>query len=434
MCAGSTPSLVLLAFHYPPMLGPASQRAASFAHHLPALGWDPVVVTVEGGLFHSDPAHRPPAVETIRTPAPEPSKLLHSIRRSGGRQPEDPQTISELEAGPALSRARRLVRDYLYVPDGQAMWIPFAAAALRRAVRARPGPTVLMSTSVPYSAHLAALLATRAEKVPWIAELRDPWSQIEDLIRPRSRTRKRIDAALESRVVDAASALVVTSERTREAMILAYPELSEEAIQVVRNGFEPVESPAPPPGPGDPLQLVQAGSVPAGVPLEPLLRGIDRVARRRPGRLRLRVLAAPEPWGRAARALGDPDWLELAGLVAPAAATRAVAAASANVLLRPGDEHRQFVAAKLMDYLGARRPIVGIVSPEGEMAALAKEYGDMRLVTRYDEESVARVVEELCEQHEQGMLNEPAVGRSAVKELTRASQARALEAVLSSLL
>ena len=74
--SGSTRSVVLLAYHYPPMVGPASERAASFARHLPEAGWRPIVVTVKHGLFHRDLRQTPPPVHTLRTRSPEPGRVL----------------------------------------------------------------------------------------------------------------------------------------------------------------------------------------------------------------------------------------------------------------------------------------------------------------------------------------------------------------------
>jgi hypothetical protein len=429
---------VFVAFRYPPMLGPGSLRAAAFARHLPETGWHPFVVTVGEGLFHSDESHQPLPVPTIRTRSPEPSKLLNPIRRMASpdarRSEARTKTVPDPRLNPALARVRRFVRDYVYVPDGQALWIPLARRAARTVLESAPRPQVLMSSSVPYSAHLAAMGVAKQMGIPWVAEFRDPWSQVDDLIRPRSAVRKRVDAALERRVVEAASVLVVTTDETRAAMAAAYPAMDPERIWVVRNGFEPSGVDVSPPPASAPLRLVHAGSVPDDAPIEPLLRGIDRVARSHPGELEMLVYGAPRRWSEASAQLGDPAWLSVRGLVTPAIAQEAIAAASVNVLLRPGEHHRQYVAAKLMDYLGARRPILAAISSAGEMASLGREYGDMRLVDPYTEAAVARVVEELLAQHRNGRLAQPVSAIRPTEQLTRRAQtarlAQALDAAL----
>jgi hypothetical protein len=48
------PTIVLVAYYYPPLGGVGSQRALSFARHLPALGYDVVVVTPRRGAYGLD--------------------------------------------------------------------------------------------------------------------------------------------------------------------------------------------------------------------------------------------------------------------------------------------------------------------------------------------------------------------------------------------
>jgi glycosyltransferase involved in cell wall biosynthesis len=427
MAGARTGSVVLLAFHYPPMLGAASERAASFARHLPAMGWEPIVVTVAHGLYHRSPGYAGPPVTTVRTRSPEPSRLLPRGDRSAAL---GPAMVPDRTLGSGGSRLRRFVRDYLYLPDAQVLWIPFAVAGLRRALSYASAAPVVLSTSVPYSAHLAAAWLTRRTGLPWVAELRDPWMHVHPAIRRRPRIRRRIDAALERRVVESASAVVVTSEATRQAMVRRYPALRHRA-RVVMNGFEPLEhTPASPPAPDGPLELVHAGTVPAHAPIEPLLHGIDAAAGRRPGQIRLTVLGQPGRWTRAASSMGRPAWLDVRGLVAPPAARLAAARASANLLICPGVEYDEHVAAKLMEYLGVRRPVLAIISTSGEMAALGRDYGDLRVVPRFTAAEVQAAVERLLSDHRRGLLRQAVVPSRPVDELSREAQARRLAEAL----
>ena len=425
--AGRRGHVVLLAYHYPPMLGAASERAASFARYLPACGWEPVVVTVKGGFYHRDPAHAGPAVATLRTRSPE----LSGLRGARGRAGEDGDRVVTVRPTRLVgSEVKRVVRDYLYVPDAQAPWIPFAVAGAERALAGATGPAVLLSTSVPYSAHLAAGWVARRTGVPWIAEFRDPWAHVHQAIRPRGRARVALDRALECRVVAAADAVVVTSERTRDTLERNHA-LPHERLWVVRNGYEPIDEAAGlPPAPTEPLELVHTGTVPAHVPLAPILQGIQAVAGRAPSQVRLRVLGPPDRWREAASALDDPSWLAIGGLVSPAAARRACASAAVNVLICPGVEYDEHVASKLMEYFGVRRPILATVSASGEMAALGREYGEMRVVSRYDGDEIGAAVEALLSDHRAGRLQDATTARKPIDHLTREHQAGRLALAL----
>ena len=148
----------------------------------------------------------------------------------------------------------------------------------------------------------------------------------------------------------------------------------------------------------------------------------------------MRVVGPPDRWRAAADELGGLDWLVLGGLADPATAQRTITGGSASVLLRPGEANREIVAAKLMDYLGARRPIVAIIAATGEMARLGADYGDLRLVDPYTDEGVAAAVEALLVEHVDGLLQRPVDGRRSLSELTRQAQTARLAAVLESVL
>ena len=70
---------------------------------------------------------------TLRTRSPEPTRLLNPLRASNSD--DERRCRGARHRGwrdrPALQWARRDVRDYLYLPDGQALWIPFAVQAIR---------------------------------------------------------------------------------------------------------------------------------------------------------------------------------------------------------------------------------------------------------------------------------------------------------------
>jgi hypothetical protein len=428
-------TIVVLAFHYPPMVGPASERAASFARSLPAYGWQPFIVTVRSGLYHADAGNTPPVARTWRTASPEPSRLLAGLRGSttSSEVSDGKVVVREALSGGRLEGARHFVRTYLYMPDAQALWIPFAITATERAIEAAELPVVLLSTAVPFSAHLAALAVARRKRIPWVAEFRDPWAREGDELRPRPARRKAIEDRLESWVVRSASAVLVTSDTTRDDMLSAYPELAPDDVWLVRNGIPPFEEGGRPPAPEEPMELLYAGTVPEETSVEPLLRGVKRVAERNPGRIRLRVLGPPGKWEAALARQEGFEFTSPAGLVPPAEARVAMTRSSANILLMPNAQRNLQVAAKLMDYLGARRPIIGAVSNDSEMARLGHDYGDMRLVDPYSESNVAEAVERLLAEHEAGTLQTASQGTSPLDDLSRGKQIERLAAHLNGL-
>ena len=432
MTAASTDErfAVILAYHFPPMVGAPSSRAAALARHLPASGWTPIVVTVRSGHFHRDPRQEVPPVSVDRTASPEIARAVHALQRRRWRldasvplkiRSAHPE-VRPAHTGSFAGAARQFIREWIYVPDGRVGWIPFAAGAARRALASTPGPAVLVSTSPPISAHLAASVVAARKRIPWVAEVRDPWSTDSDRVRPRSAARRRLDRAIEAMVVRRADAVVVTADRTAAEFGSAHPTLGPENVHVIRNGFEPQELDGSPPTRRDRLTFVFVGSVPEFVSVEPLVAAMSRVARRRPGEFTLRVLGPAGPWEAAAERVGDVEWLQLEGLTPPSHARAAASSASVNVLWRPREEDALIVAAKLYEYLGARRPILAILPEDSEMESLGRRFGDLRAVHSYDVGELERAVNGLIDEHRSGSLERAVEPPEPLEELSWETQ------------
>jgi hypothetical protein len=424
----TTGHAVLIAYYFPPLAGVASDRTAAMARHLGALGWEPVVITPREGFYHrSAVGAADDGAATVRTPSLELSRLL---RQAYARAPREEGggalAVRPVETGRVGGALRGLVRDFVYVPDAQVGWIPFAARAASAALRAGDGPRVVFSTSVPYSAHLAAMIAARRSGAPWVAEFRDPWSTGTSPSRSQRPARRRVDRALEGRIVRRADHVVVTTATTRAELLAAHPGLAPERVSVVTNGFEPGPV-GEPPGSDAPMMLLYAGTVAPGEDMEPVLAVLDGVHARHAGAFRLRVLGPEAPW----RSAPQRPWLELGGVVSPEQAREAMAGSSALLLVQRHPAYRGIVPGKLFEYVGARRPVLA-VGPRGtEMEGLLRAHADARLVDAAGLADLAPAVERLLEEHLAGDLQAPRVDEEVVAPLRRAEQARQLAAIFA---
>ena len=75
---------VLVAYYAPPAVGIAAQRMAGIIRHLPAHGWDPVVVAPERVHYHTDPGSEALLrdVKVVRIASPTDSRRAPPARLS----------------------------------------------------------------------------------------------------------------------------------------------------------------------------------------------------------------------------------------------------------------------------------------------------------------------------------------------------------------
>jgi hypothetical protein len=314
------------------------------------------------------------------------------------------------------------------VPDAQVGWIPFAAKAADEALAAAAGDGVVFSTSVPYSAHFAAMSVAKRRRVPWVAELRDPWSTARSPERTRSRLRQQLDRRLERCVLSRADHIVVTSEGTRGQLLETADGLDPDRISVVRNGFEPIPT-GRPPAPDEPMTILYAGTVAPGEDMAPVLEGLDRVHARHPAAFRLRVLGPTGAW----QGTLDRPWLELEGTVTPSAARQTMANSSVLLLVQLHEAYRTIIPGKCFEYIGVRRPILALVPPGSEMEELLVKHADARRVNAAAAGDLASTVEGLLAEHRAGQLQAPRVPPSVTAPLARREQAQQLAEIFERL-
>ena len=239
--------VLLLAYYAPPSTGIAVERTVGFQEHLPSFGWEAVVVTPRSPHFHQaerEGEEDPGAV--VRTGSIELSRMFRTLgrrmhrplepgreeTRETGKHLSTPElnhgsSLMPLHLSPVGSSIRRLIREFVYVPDAQIGWVPFAVRAGARVLeRDREGDWVVYSSSVPYSAHLATARLASRFRLPWVAEFRDPWSAQDESQLPRSSFRRKLDRRLERWILRTSSTF---SYPGHERLLLPYAELMQSA-------------------------------------------------------------------------------------------------------------------------------------------------------------------------------------------------------------
>jgi hypothetical protein len=150
--------VLVLAYYFPPLGGAGVQRALKFVRYLPQNGWLPTVITTRSRAY---PAHDESLLEEV---------------------PADVRVVRVWEfrvlARLAVLLHQLRLRPLYWVaswPDEEGTWAVGAFLAALREVR-RTRPAAILSTSAPFSAHLAALALHRLTGIPWVADFRDEWS------------------------------------------------------------------------------------------------------------------------------------------------------------------------------------------------------------------------------------------------------------------
>lgn len=276
--------IVIATYYWPPSGGAGVQRWLKLSRYLQEFNVDPAIITVEdelatypvrdGSLLHEVPA----GMKVIKTPTRE---LFHWYARLTGKKV--PSAGFANESGKNLmSEFGNWVRGNLFIPDPRKPWNPYWTKVAQKLID-REGFRTILTTSPPHSTQLGGLhLKSKNPHIKWIADLRDPWTDIYYYHRfKHSKLAAAIDARYEKQVITRADLVLVVSESMRTAFLNKYPSINPEAIHVLPNGWDPADFPDEIryKDVAQKLQLDYIGTMSDDYPIEGLLKALSQLNR-----------------------------------------------------------------------------------------------------------------------------------------------------------
>ncbi|MBP8710555.1 MAG: glycosyltransferase family 4 protein [Bacteroidales bacterium] len=231
--------VLIITYYWPPSGGAGVQRWLKFTKYLPSSGWFPEVLTVDplyaaypfrdDSLYGEVPVdvkvHRTKALNFFALYNRDQSKIPHAGFASG-KDKGFKSTVS------------RFIRGNFFIPDPRRGWNRFAFRRASELIRSQ-NITHIITTSPPHSTQLIGLrLKRRFPGLKWVADLRDPWTDIYyyDMFRP-SLPARMLDRNLEKRVLSRADR-IITVGKTLASLLAAKTEAVAGKTEILPNGFD----------------------------------------------------------------------------------------------------------------------------------------------------------------------------------------------------
>ena len=263
-------------------------------------------------------------------------------------------------------------------PDQFGPWKPAVLSAVEKFLREGDyRPDVLATFGSPMSDHLIGLALKRRLGVPWVAHFSDPWA--DNPVLPYDRLTRQVNRALEGRVLREADRLVFTSDETVELVASRQGRWLTGKARVLEHAFEPELFDAPAALDESSIVIRYLGDFYGRRTPAPLFEALRRLLDTEPAALagvRFELVGAK-----------DERQLEEAGLAALpgglAVSRPTVGYLESLRLMRESDgllvidapaELSVFLPSKLIDYVGAARPVFGI-TPRGTAASVIRRLG-----------------------------------------------------------
>ena len=384
-------NVLIVVYPWPPAGGPGVQRCLKFAKFLPEFGWNPIVLTVEepevSAIDESLLGHDHD-IEVHRTKKLEPYNLYRFFT---GKKRKEAIPVGQLKnvSNPRISeRVSSWIRTNLFIPDAKVGWKPYAVAEGKRILRSRDISAVL-SSGPPHTAHLIARKLALKFNLPWIADFRDPWTDIDyyDKLNRSAFAAKR-DRRLESECLQAASALTTVSAGLVR-LFASKPHAP--SCRLIPNGFDRDDLPEPSPRSSGPFTIYYGGSMSLDRIPHALIHALGAFKKQRPEidfHFNLAGSACAEFKEAIDDAGLDANYRELGYLPHREAARRMSEADLLLLSINRVRNNRGIVTGKIFEYMGIRIPILGIGPVDGDAARLLSETDSGRMFDYEDSDEV----------------------------------------------
>jgi glycosyltransferase involved in cell wall biosynthesis len=221
--------VLLIGYPFPLRQG-GSPRLLGLAKYLPEFGWQPIILTAPLDL-KSDGTYN--IIETQYRSALGFWTRLFRLNPDKDIRNQIKQRLSDTGKKSLLDRLLTLAGEIVNYPDSDKGWKPFAVKAGDEIIR-NEGIDAIISTSAPITVHLIAKELKLKHKIPWIADLRDLWSQNHNY--SYSPIRRWFDTRLELKTFSKADALVTVSRPWADKLSALH---RGKAVYAITNGFDP---------------------------------------------------------------------------------------------------------------------------------------------------------------------------------------------------
>jgi hypothetical protein len=239
--------VLLITYYWPPSGGAGVQRVLKTAKYLQSFGWEPVVYAPADAAYpitdHTLADDIPPGMEVIHGPIWEPYELYKRFTGKGGQKAVYSGFLSEDKQPSLTERLSVWIRGNFFIPDARCFWIRPSVRYLKQWLATHPVDAIL-SSGPPHSVHLIARGLQRASGLPWLADFRDPWTNIDFYDQLMlSRWADRRHRRLEHQVLRDANQVVTVSWTWAEELNA----LGATHTRVITNGYDHADFAGPAP-------------------------------------------------------------------------------------------------------------------------------------------------------------------------------------------
>ncbi len=420
--------LLIITYYWPPSGGGGVMRWLKFVKYFREFGWEPVVYTPENPEMPAEDeslfTQVPEGITVIKRPVWEPYSLYK--RFTGQKKDRRINTgfLAESETPKLTEQLSVWIRGNFFIPDARKYWIKPSVSFLKKYLDENPVDAII-STGPPHSMHLIGLGIKKSLNIPWVADFRDPWTNID--FYPKLKLTRWADKKhrrLEKEVLSKADEVVTVSWNWAKD----FQKIVDRDVKVITNGYDSADFPEEHEKTevDKKFTLVHIGAMNADRNPENLWKVLSEMVNTVEGfkeNLEIRLIGSNDV--SVVSSLGKNGLIENTKLISYLPHGEVLQQTrSAQILLLPLNDTPNvsgIIPGKLYEYLASRRPILCIGPEDGDSARIIAESKSGKISEFSETKGLHQIMNSYYSEYiEKGVIDLQAVNieRFSRKELT----------------
>ncbi|MGM0530855.1 MAG: glycosyltransferase family 4 protein [Bacteroidota bacterium] len=368
--------VLIITYYWPPGSGPGVQRFLKMSKFLYEFGWEPIILTVKNGSYPSTDYSLlndiPQKLKVYKTKTIEPFTLYNKLTGGKGKQ-VGVGMIGLQDKKSLIKKLSLFIRANIFLPDARRGWIPFAYKEANK-IHNKTKLDAIVTTGPPHSTHFIGLKLKKHLSLPWLVDMRDPWSNnFFNKALPRTHYTKKLEKKFEDKILKNADFVTTVSPGLKEEF-----QHRNQNIEIIYNGYDQEDIPEPIHHKSSTFSLSYIGNMKPNQNIKALWEAIKELCEEIDGfKKNFRISLTGNLDASLLEALKRDNLDEIANIqqfVPHNQATELMNRSQLLLFIVPKtDSNKLIITGKLFEYIATCSPILSIGPVDGDAAKILAE-------------------------------------------------------------
>ena len=234
--------LLLITYYWPPSGGAGVQRWLKLSKYLALQGVEVHILTVnpkKASYTTIDKSLLKDVHQNLIIHTTDSFEIINYYSKIVGKKNVPSAGFSNVNNNSIIQKTVNSLRSNLFIPDPRKGWNKYAYKKALQIINKHNINTVI-TTSPPHSTQLIGLKLKKSSNINWIADLRDPWTDIYYYhLLGHSKLSKSIDKKFEKSVIEHSDKILTVSKGLSEIFQSKSDLEASDKIIIMPNGYDP---------------------------------------------------------------------------------------------------------------------------------------------------------------------------------------------------